>query len=169
MKKAKKLRDFNRGFTLIELMVVVAIIGILTAILMANFAAAESRSRDDKRISDLSQIQTALAAYFDRCDSYPLSPLDTTPGLPPCYPSGPNLSTFMSTIPNPPRSTDVYNYVPDSNRDDYFLSTTLENPGSPSNNSLSQVPSWYPESAYAGTQSGIVCNTNDLNYCVGPK
>ncbi len=61
----------QRGFTLIELIVVIAIIAILTAIVTSNFTSSKAKSRDAKRISDIAQLQLALSLYFDRCNDYP--------------------------------------------------------------------------------------------------
>jgi prepilin-type N-terminal cleavage/methylation domain-containing protein len=156
MIKTKKL---GRGFTLIELMVVIAIIGILSSIMYANFSSAKSRSRDAKRVSDMTQIQLALAGYFDRCSTYPADL--SIPGT--ACSGGPNLGNFISSIPVPP-SGGNYNYVVDSagGNDDYFLQTTLENPGSASNNSLPTPPSWYTP--------GLTCfSASANNFCLSPK
>jgi len=64
------IKSAQKGFTLVELMVVIAIIGILSAIILANFTTARSKSRDGQRISDISQIQYALAAYFNQCKQH---------------------------------------------------------------------------------------------------
>jgi prepilin-type N-terminal cleavage/methylation domain-containing protein len=67
----KNISTLKKGFTLVELIVVIAIIGILTGIVTTNFASSRSRARDAKRISDLGHIQLALELYFDRCKQYP--------------------------------------------------------------------------------------------------
>jgi prepilin-type N-terminal cleavage/methylation domain-containing protein len=67
----KNISTPKKGFTLVELIVVIAIIGILTGIVTTNFASSRSRARDAKRISDLGHIQLALELYFDRCKQYP--------------------------------------------------------------------------------------------------
>ena len=61
----------NRGFTLIELLVVIAIIGILSGVVIASVSVARTKSRDSTRISDIRQIQYALALYQDENGYYP--------------------------------------------------------------------------------------------------
>ena len=77
----------NKGFTLIELLVVIAIIGILTSIVVANLGTARQKARDTKRVSDVKQLQLALALYADaNSNHYPatLFSLETTyiPAIP---------------------------------------------------------------------------------------
>ena len=55
----------SHGFTLIELLVVVAIISLLSSVVMASLNSARSKARDAERLSDLEQIRTALALYYD--------------------------------------------------------------------------------------------------------
>jgi type IV pilus assembly protein PilA len=59
----KKLND-NKGFTLIELMIVIAIIGILAAIAIPQFSAYRKRSYNSSAKSDLRNIATAQEAYY---------------------------------------------------------------------------------------------------------
>jgi prepilin-type N-terminal cleavage/methylation domain-containing protein len=55
----------SRGFSLMELMVVVGIIGLLIAALSFPLSAAREKGRDRKRMADLGQIEFALAAYVN--------------------------------------------------------------------------------------------------------
>jgi len=57
----------NLGFTLLELIVVIAIISILSTIGINSFTAAQRRSRDAKRMTDIREIQTALEQYYSIC------------------------------------------------------------------------------------------------------
>lgn len=69
----------KNGFTLLELIVVMAIIGILSTMIIGNFVTSQMRARDTKRKNDLTQIQRALEQYINDHGTYPLSS-DTTNG-----------------------------------------------------------------------------------------
>jgi len=54
----------RRGFTLVEMMVVVALIGILTSIAIPNFIQAQQAASKNACISNLTQLDAALQMYF---------------------------------------------------------------------------------------------------------
>lgn len=64
------------GFTLIEMLVVVAIIGILSTFVLTELTGVRGNVRDTKRIADIRIIQAALEAYYERMDSYPVDLYD---------------------------------------------------------------------------------------------
>lgn len=69
----KKVLHMNAGFTLIEVLIVLAIIGILVSYILASLSEARRRSRDTQRVTDIRELRSALELYFDAFKSYPPS------------------------------------------------------------------------------------------------
>ncbi len=61
----------TQGFTLIELMVTITIIGILSAMVFASFDQAREQARDKVRKSDLKTLQLAIELYKSQNGTYP--------------------------------------------------------------------------------------------------
>jgi len=92
----------SKGFTLVELVVVIAIIGILSSIVLASMDGARQSARDAKRVADIKNIQVALALFYADNNRYPTNIYSASPvGLAP---------TYMSTVPKNPDNT-VYKYT----------------------------------------------------------
>jgi type IV pilus assembly protein PilA len=66
----QKLRNRKGGFTLIELMIVVAIIGILAAIAIPNFLRFQLRAKTSEGKTNLAAIRTAEESYFSEYGDY---------------------------------------------------------------------------------------------------
>ena len=64
LQRIRNKRQGQKGFTLIELMIVIAIIGILAAIAIPNFISYRKRSYDTAAQSDLKNLMTAQEAYY---------------------------------------------------------------------------------------------------------
>ena len=69
----KKGDSQKRAFTLVELLVVMAIIGILAAITMAIYGSAKGKAVDSRLRTDLARIELALENYKAKNDQYPYS------------------------------------------------------------------------------------------------
>ena len=65
-----KLRRNRKGFTLIELMIVVAIIGILAAIAIPNFLKFQAKSRTTEARTNLGAIFTGETSYYGESNTY---------------------------------------------------------------------------------------------------
>ena len=69
----KKIHNSGRGFTLIELMVVVAILTILAGLLLTSLQAAQAKARRIHCTSNLRQMSIALQVYVQENGVYPLA------------------------------------------------------------------------------------------------
>jgi type II secretion system protein G len=72
------MRLISRGFTLIELMVVITIVAILAAIVYSNVGAASPKARNAERQADIRNLQTAIEQYKQKNGRYPT--MGCTPG-----------------------------------------------------------------------------------------
>lgn len=112
----------SKGFTLIELMIVVAIIGILSAIAIPKFADLVRKSNEGATRGNLASIRSALSIYYsDNEGQYPTDPASLTTGakymkaipevkIPP-YPGG-SAFTSVTTPGTPPAADGNWGYNP---------------------------------------------------------
>ena len=65
------MKNFKKGFTLVEMLIVVVIIGILAAALLPRLLSAQSSARDSARMSAIQQIAASTAAFLQETGEYP--------------------------------------------------------------------------------------------------
>ena len=117
----------SKGFIFIEVLVVIAIIGILSSVVLASLNSARKKARDARRLADIKQIQTALDLYFDANNSE--------------YPSGgvynvalaSLVGNFIPVLPSDPLAGQFYKYCASSlgGATSYNLAATLEEDSNP--------------------------------------
>lgn len=133
MKQNKKLS----GFTLIEILIVVAIIAILASVVLVGLGPTQQAGRDARRISDLHEVQNGLELYNGKCGYYPGAAncdVTATTG----YNAGAtNMVVALTTsgigatqIPQDPTNNSLYKYLYATNgasATTYVLEARLEN------------------------------------------
>ncbi|MEI6462202.1 MAG: type II secretion system protein [bacterium] len=62
----------KKAFTIVELLVVMAVIGVLISLSIVGVQAVQKAQRETSRLTDLSNIQGALESYFQKYERYPL-------------------------------------------------------------------------------------------------
>lgn len=77
-------RQNKNGFSLVELLVVISIIAVLSAVLTANFVGMRERARDAQKIQNLNAMKDALRSYYNDHQSYPttISAIGTSAYMP---------------------------------------------------------------------------------------
>jgi len=164
--------NINRrsGFTLIEILIVVAIIAILASVVLVGLGPTQQAGRDARRLSDLREVQNGLELYYNSCGYYP-----GTDSAAPCvgYTAVGGyvaltgiLKNFkalgVGAVPDDPTAGHHYRYsvIPTSGSG-YVLGTTLENP---SNSVFSNYEAPTNLSAYTDGDAVGTCTTP--NYCI---
>ena len=93
-----KLNGNQRGFTLIELMIVIAIIGILAAIAIPNFISYRDKAYCSKAEVDAQNVLAALASYFSEPDNTSVSDISVLEDQEDLILNGDNVGTLTELV-----------------------------------------------------------------------
>lgn len=65
------LKKRNQGFTIVELLIVIVVIGILALLVITTYSGIQSKARNSQRQTDVASIQTQLEAFYSQNGYYP--------------------------------------------------------------------------------------------------
>ena len=127
----KKIMKKEGGFTLLELLIVIVIIGILALLIIPNITSAPKKARDTQRKTDLRAIQKGLEEYFVSNNNYPtVASAGTADSVLTALTAG--TTPIMKTVPTDPKTPSAapyqYGYVSAAGTA-YTLTACLENGG----------------------------------------
>jgi len=141
----------SNGFTIIEILVVVTIIGLLTLTAVVTYSAFLKQSRDAKRKADLGQVAAALEMYRSNNDTYPTTLATLTSG-----------TIYIQSVPTDPKSAS-YVY--------YFNAVDSAGgvcDGTPTDSCVSYTLGAHLENVATTCQSLSTQCTSNCTYCLGP-
>lgn len=98
----KNLRSFHKAFTLIELLIVVAIIAILAAIAVPNFLEAQTRAKVSRSLADMRTIRVGLESYRVDTNKYPETDMGVAAAIAPTYFRLTTPIAYLTSIPISP-------------------------------------------------------------------
>lgn len=147
------MKKFSKGFTLIEMLIVITIIALLASLILVGMGGARAKTRDSRRIADLHNVMNALELYYAKNAYYPIESdwVGLTTAL-----TIENIG--VSRIPQDPLNTSPtaksYYYGASTDGQDYGLGADLETEDPALGNDVDEV-------VY-----GISCD--DPTYCIRP-
>lgn len=177
------------GFTLMEMLVVIAIIGLLASFLLVSLGSSRAKARDTRRISDINEIRKALELYYQACGVYPranasgeLEPDASNwsgeqeqPGS--SCPNGTKLSSFISPSAFKDPQGNPYRYVTLNDKgigagaslcpQEYHLGASLEMENNVPNNDSDAYSGSGVCNSFAGGSSLSDFNGSDNSGCSG--
>ena len=118
------------GFTLIELMVIIIIIGLLAATAIVTLANAQRKSRDAKRLADLRELQKTIETIHTETGTYPLADAADNATW---ADFGNAIADYITSVPIDPDNDDpndyIYTYGTNDAGTEYVIAARLEQAG----------------------------------------
>ncbi|MEK7114749.1 MAG: prepilin-type N-terminal cleavage/methylation domain-containing protein [Patescibacteria group bacterium] len=149
----------RKGFTLVEILIVIFIIGLLSSIVLVGLGSFRARGRDARRVADLHSLQNGLELYFSKEGIYPDTNVTSVAGWEVFSDKLINAGIGVNVVPADPAAPSgrYYEYGVNSDGLNYVLKATLEDPNNP-----------VLREDIDGNVYGVNCNdsTTSGNYCI---
>ena len=173
------MKKFSNGFTIIELLVVIVIIGILSTISISSFSRIQADARDNQRKSRVVAITDALEKYYNKngeypsCNdiAYPNTSIETVAtnileGIDPNILTAPNINAGTnSVICTEPTNSDSFSYIVKENLLSYSLKYKEESSGKVISSTNERRSGWKQISV--GSEHTCAISLDNKVYCWG--
>jgi general secretion pathway protein G len=126
----KPLKHYRRGFTIVELLVVIVVIGILASIVIVAYNGVQSKARDNIRKQDLQTISKAVELFYADNGRYPMYGGWCTQMSNPSYSASfqAAIEKYLPSVPKDPLYKETYQdyFYQNINGQSYRLFAELE-------------------------------------------
>ncbi|GIW63381.1 MAG: type II secretion system protein GspG [Patescibacteria group bacterium] len=122
MLKLIRKKSSEYGFSLIEMMLVILLLGVLASLITNTFVNSLKKSRDARRKGDIKEIKNAIEMFYADNNFYP-TPTYVAFGSSLEY----NGKVYMKKLPQDPKSNCSYKYVLNANNGEFYILSTIEN------------------------------------------
>ncbi len=132
------------SFTLIELLLVIAIIGLLTSVALFFFGPSRTKAKDARRQTDINNIMKAMEMCYDDDNQYPVITIDVDNKVTNTSLTS-SLKTYLVSFPKSPGNESYYGKDNNGQQQQYCIYSILE----------SISPTTYFCASEKGTRSSI--------------
>jgi len=113
----------QKGFTIVELLIVIVVIGILAAIVIVAFNGVQTRARDSSKESSVTSLMKAIELYNAEEGNYPSAGCSDNSG---CGVTGLSTALVPKYIPSMPNNLNGVSYARHTNGIGYGLNVPYE-------------------------------------------
>lgn len=130
------LKNRSKGFTIVELLIVIVVIAILATLVIVTFTGIQAKARDSKRETDIDALDSHLEAFYANNGYYPTITDLVTSGAPNTTWLNANMAGFDPTALTDPKGSIITSNTPAAGTYAYSYVTqgcTTSSPSSPTN------------------------------------